>query len=461
MNKELLEKLVNEGLKTGADFSEIFYEEKKETNISFSSSIVNNCSINSINGVGIRLANNNEVYYACTSDLNEDNLFEIIDKLNKNFDGNKVLENIKLKDCDSKKFNIKKEDSLENFEEIKHKLYEYDKFARNLDKRVIQVNINVLTINQKVTIANSYGKLINDPRFLSRFILKVIVQENGKSESSSFDFGATNGLEIIDDNKIIVKIKESVNDAINKLSAKPCPGGEMPVVIANGFGGVLIHEACGHAMEATSVADRTSVLSDKLNKKIATNKVTIIDDGTITNEWGSTFYDDEGNKTQKNILVKNGILKKFLIDEISTRMMNGELSGSGRREDFSFAPTSRMNNTYLDNGTDTFDDMISSIKFGLYAKSMGGGIVNPSTGDFNFSVSSAYMIRDGKIAEPVKGASLIGNTLDILEEIEMVGNDLKFGTGLCGSVSGEVPVTVGQPTIKLGKILVGGDSSDK
>lgn len=460
MNKELLEKLVNEGLKTGADFSEIFHEEKKETLISFSSSIVNKCSIDLTNGVGIRLAKKNEVYYGCTSDITEDNLLEIINKLNKNFNGKRVMKNITLKDCDSKKANIKMQDNLENLEKIKCKLYEYDKFARNLDDRIIQVNINVLTKKQKVTIANSYGKFINELRFLSRFILNIIVKENGKSESSSFDIGAAKGLEIIEDDKIFDKIKETLEIAIDKLRAKSCPGGEMPVVIGSGMGGVLIHEACGHAMEATTVSDKTSVLSDKLNTKIASDKVTIIDDGTIDNEWGTTFYDDEANQTQKNVLIENGVLKKFLIDEISTRVMEGKISGSGRRENFTFTPTSRMNNTYLAKGNDTFEEMISSIKYGLYAKRMGGGVVNPATGDFNFAVISAYLIRDGKIAEPVKGVSLIGNTLDILEEIEMVGNDLKLSSGECGSISGYVPVNVGQPTIKLGKILVGGDSSD-
>ena len=317
-----------------------------------------------------------------------------------------------------------------------------------------------MTKNQKVTIANSYGNLIKESRFLSRFVLSIIVKENNKNESASFNFGAAKGLEIIDDAKIFEKIKETLETAIDKLNAKPCPGGEMPVVISNGFGGVLIHEACGHAMEATTVSDGTSVLSDKLDKKIASDKVTIIDDGTLVNEWGTTFYDDEGNKTQKNILIEKGILKKFLIDEISTRVMEGKISGSGRREDFSFIPTSRMNNTYLASGNDTFEKMISSIKYGLYAKCMGGGIVNPVTGDFNFAVTSAYLIRNGKISEPVKGASLIGNTLDILKEIEMVGNDLELSSGECGSISGWVPVNVGQPTIKLGKILVGGDSSD-
>lgn len=460
MNKVILERLVNKGLDKGADFSEIFYEEKKEAELSFSSSVLNKCNIDLSKGLGIRLAKNDEVYYASTNDLNADNLFNVIDDLNKNFSGKRELKEIVLHEEISPNFNPSADINLDKLKQIKQNLYKYDEYARSLDRRIIQVTISVLNSVQKVTIANSYGKLIKDTRLLTRFTLKVIAQEHDKNEYSMFSFGESTNLELIDDERIYKNIKACVEVAIEKLNAKPCPGGEMPVVIANGFGGVIIHEACGHAMEATMVADGTSILSDKLNEQIGSPKVTIIDDGTILNAWGSSHYDDEGNKTQKNILIENGILKKFLIDEINNRTMKSKISGSGRRESFIYAPTSRMNNTYLANGTDKVEDMISSIKYGLFAKTMGGGQVNPSTGDFTFTVLDAYMIRDGVLAEPVKGASLVGNTLDILKEIEMVGDDLKISPGTCGSISGWVPVTVGQPTIKVGKILVGGENHD-
>lgn len=461
MNKELLEKLVNIGLDTGADYSEIFFEEKKETNLTFSSSVVNKCNIDITKGIGIRLCNGKEIYYADTNNLNEDNLLKVINKLNQNFSGKRILPKIDLKEEKVINKNIEKEHTSKNLKQIKEKLYEYDKFARSLDKRVIQVIMNVLASDQNVVIANSQGKLVKDTRVLTRFTFKVIVKENERSEFTTFSFGAGLGFEIVDDKKIIQKITDIVNDALEKLNAQPCPGGEMPVVIANGFGGVIIHEACGHALEASQISDGTSVLTNKLNQKIASDKVTIVDDGTINNYWGSTNYDDEGNKTQKNILIKNGKVKKFLNDEINNRILKLELTGSGRRENFTYAPISRMNNTYLENGTDSFEDIIGSIKLGLYAKTMGGGQVDTTRGDFNFAVNDAYMIRDGKIAEPVKGASLVGNTLEILKEIEMVGNDIELSAGLCGSASGWVPVTVGQPTIKVRKILVGGESNDK
>ena len=459
MKKELLEKLVNKGLECGADYSEIFYEDKKEATISFSSSVVNKCTIDLTKGVGIRLAKEKEIYYADTNDLDEENLISIIDSLNKNFDGVRVVPEVKLNELDNVN-KINRELDLEALEKIKEKLYEYDKYARSLDKRVIQVVVTISHSNQYINVASSKTNLTEDTRVRSGIYFRVIVKENARSESSNFNIGFSKGFDFVDDKTMLKGIKEAVEAACAKLSAKSAPGGEMPVVIGNGFGGVLIHEACGHAMEATTVAENVSVLSDKLNKKIASSKVTIIDDGTKEEFWGTTKYDDEGNKTRKNILIENGILKKYLEDELNARIMNHEVSGSGRRENFKYIPTSRMNNTYLAPGNDSIEDMISSIKYGLYAKDMGGGIVNPATGDFNFSVTEAYMIRDGKIAEAVKGASLVGNTLTILEEIEMVGSDLAFGIGTCGSSSGGVPVTVGQPTIKLGKILVGGENND-
>lgn len=459
MNKEILERLVNTGLDTGADFSEIFYENKKEVNLSFDSSIINKCTIDSTKGIGIRLAKNTEVYYASTNNLEEDNLINLTKELSSNFNDKRNCPTVDLEE-----FSVCCDDNpiidLNKLKEIKTKLYEYDKYARSLDNRVVQVIISVFHSNQFVVIANHKPSLVNDARILTRFTLKVIVSENGHSEFATFSFGGASGLDIIDDEKVYKNIEIRVKDAIEKLNAKPCPGGVMPVIIANGFGGVIIHEACGHAMEATMVADGTSVLSDKLNQVIASPKVTIIDDGTLKNAWGSTGYDDEGNMTKRNILVENGVLKQYLIDEINNRTLNYQTSGSGRREDFTYAPTSRMNNTYLAPGTDKVEDMIKSVKLGLYAKTMSGGQVNPTTGDFNFNVLDAYMIRNGKIAEPVKGASLVGNTLDILKEIEMVSDDLELSAGLCGSISGWVPVTVGQPTIKVAKILVGGENND-
>src|SRR5699024_4212277 len=224
--------------------------------------------------------------------------------------------------------------------------------------------------------------------------------------------------------------------------------GLMPVIIDNEFGGVLFHEACGHALEATFVAKGTSAFAGKLGKQVASPLVTAIDDGTIPNAWGTLNIDDEGTPTQKNILIENGILKSYLVDKLNSKRMDHKPTSSGRRQSYKFAPTSRMNNTYIANGESSFDETVSSTESGLYAKKLGGGSVNPATSDFNFAVMEGYLIENGKMTKPVRGATLIGNGIEVLEKIDMVGNNLSHGQGMCGSLSGSVPVNVGQPTIR-------------
>ena len=249
------------------------------------------------------------------------------------------------------------------------------------------------------------------------------------------------------DLKAAIKVAEL---AVRKLDAAPCPSGKMPVVIGNGFGGVIFHEACGHSLEATSVSKNLSVFSNKLGEQIANKAVTAIDDGTLANEWGSNAVDDEGFKTKKNVLIKNGILKNYLIDQFGGRRMNMEQNGASRRQSYEFEPTSRMSNTYIAPGKYTPEEIIASVKLGLYAKSMGGGSVNPATGEFNFACDEAYIIRDGKIAELVKGATLIGTGAEILLNIDMVANDLKHAAE-CGSMSGMFLLMLDNQQLELAK----------
>ncbi len=230
----------------------------------------------------------------------------------------------------------------------------------------------------------------------------------------------------------------------------------MPVAIDNGFGGVIFHEACGHSLEASAVAYGRSQFAGKLGQKIANEKVTAIDDGTIPNAWGSINIDDEGTPAQKNVLIENGILKSYMIDKFNGRRMGMASTGNARRQSYSYTPTSRMTNTYIAPGTDRNEDIIASMEYGLYAKDMGGGSVNPLTGEFNFSVREGYLVRNGEICEPVRGASLVGKGSDVIMNIDMVGSDLDMGQGMCGSSSGSVPTNVGQPLIRVSSITVGG-----
>lgn len=458
MEKEKLEEILNNMLSTGGDFAEVFLEDKKSKVFNYIDNKLDTITINTTKGMGLRLAKDNDKYYAATNDFSDSNINKIVDNLRRNLKSDRVISNVRL---DTLK-EYKKDISTHYSDiDIKNKLKELNEKIRNKDERISQVSLKVFNVIQDITICNHTGLYVTEKRIRSRIYIEVSFKEDEKRASVIFSKGKTTNFDLLDTIDYDKIIDDLINDGINKLNAKPCIGKEMPVIIGPGFGGVIFHEACGHAMEATSVANHLSVLSDDLNKKIASNKVTIIDDGTIVDEWGTTQIDDEGHETHKNILIEDGILKSYLIDELNNRKLNMNITGSGRRESYLFPPTSRMNNTYLAPGTDTLDDMIKSINLGLYAKKLGGGSVSTETGDFNFNCEVAYMIRDGKIAEPVKSASLIGNTKQILNNVEMVSNDLELGVGMCGSVSGWVPVTVGEPFIKVSSILVGGEKSEE
>lgn len=457
MKKEQIENVLNNLASTGADFAEVFLEEKENKLFNYIDNCLDEFTISNQQGIGLRIAKDKNIYYGSTSDLSEDGVVSVVETLKSNINSEIIYQNIKLQEL--KEYHHTGKNKYSDLE-IKEKLKELNAQIRKKDRRIIQVNIFLKNNLQNVTIANQSGLYKKENRIYTRLFIFVNFKDGENVSDVHFSKGYCKGNDFLDDISFDKIMDELVKTGIDKLYAKPCVGKVMPVVIASGFGGVLFHEACGHAMEAAFVAPHLSVLSDDLNKKIASSKVTIIDDGTLDGEWGSTQMDDEGKVTQKNILIKDGVLVNFLIDELNNRKMKMQTTGSGRRQDYTFAPTSRMTNTYLAPGTDPIEDMIKSISFGLYAKDLGGGQVSTETGDFNFSCDTAYMIRDGKIAECVKGATLIGNTKEILKEIEMVGPNLELGTGMCGSLSGSIPVNVGQPTIKVSNILVGGEKNE-
>ncbi len=457
MNKKTLQLLLDNIIESEVDFGEIFYENTLVKTYEVIDSKLDTINSRITHGVGIRLAHNNDIVYGYTNDLKKKSLYELVSRIKNNFSNNRLIKEVNLErlKISRDKSVIKHNDMDDN--KKKEYLLNIDKLARSIDSRIVQVDTVFYESDSEVIIANTNNTYVKENRPLTRLNITVIAKDDKKQTKSSKSYGISGGYELLDEIDIKKEVENLATSAIKKLSAKPCPSGEMPVIIGPGFGAVIFHEACGHSMEATTVSYNTSILSGKLNEKIASSKVSIIDDGTLKSKWGTTVYDDEGNKTRKNVLIKNGVLKGYLIDYLNNRKMNMEITGSGRRESYKYAPTSRMNNTYLVKGHDKIEDMIKSVKYGIYAVNMGGGSVDPVTGDFNFAVNEAYLIENGKITDMVLGGSLIGNTLDILNNVSMVSDDLSFDTGFCGSVSGNVPVTIGEPTILVSKILVGGN----
>ena len=328
--------------------------------------------------------------------------------------------------------------------------------AKEYDPCITQVSGTLLDVDHKILIANSEGIYAQDRQIRTRISINAVADKGDGAQTGSCAPGRRMGLEMFDtiDPKNVGI--HAAKQAVTMAGAGYCPAGVMPVAIDNGFGGVIFHEACGHSLEASSVAYGRSQFVGKLGQQIANPKVTAIDDGTIANAWGSINFDDEGTPAKKNVLIDNGVLKSYMIDKMGGRRLGMASTGNARRQSYAYTPTSRMTNTYIAPGTDKNEDIIASIEYGLYAKEMGGGSVNPVTGEFNFSVNEGYMIRNGKICEPVRGASLVGKGSEVIQNIDMVGTELAMGQGMCGSSSGSVPTNVGQPMIRVSTITVGG-----
>jgi len=457
INIKLAKLILDEGLSTGADFSELYFEDAYAHSINFDNGIVESIGSTNSTGVGIRLLKGNRSVYGYTNEIDKDNLLKLVDKLKEGFKGKRI---ISCKDFKNKKVkSINKNNESYFNTPIEERIDVLKNISSTIKKESKLIN-RVLCVfggdKKSIEIFNSEGLHIKDKKEHTRLVLEAFASKDDKHEIAFNVLGTTSTIDYFKKLNLNEIAKEVANDAVEALDAVNCPSGKMTVVIGNGVGGVLFHEACGHSLEACAVSRNLSVFSNRLNEQIASPLVTAYDDGTIEGRWGTNNIDDEGNKTYKNCLIKKGILTNYMIDRFYGRRMNKDANGCCRRQSYKFEPTTRMSNTYIENGKSTPEEIIKSTKLGLYAKRLGGGSVNPITGQFEFGCSTAYIIRDGKVCERVKGATLIGTGEEILKNIDMVGNDLDMDAGYCGSSSGWVPVATGQPTLRVKEILVGG-----
>lgn len=462
INKKQAVEILNAGLATGSDYAEIFIEDKESETITVENGKVEQNIVTHTYGAGIRLLNKLQSVYGYTNDVTKKGLLELANNLAKSFSGERVLTVEKLKNKSIKDMHARERLSKDvpSNEKVAY-LKDGDKIMKEYDPRIVRTYSSFGSTYSKVTVFNSKGIAFHDEKERSRLALMCLGVEGEKIENGFEGPGTSGGFEYFINNVDIKELAKKVaKQTITMLGAKECPSGKMTVVIGNGGGGVIFHEACGHSLEASAVSRNLSVFANKEGQQIASSIVTAVDDGTIANEWGSNNIDDEGNKTERTVLIENGILKNYLIDDFNGRRMNKKGNGACRRQSYKFEPTSRMSNTYIMPGKSTPEEIIAATKLGLYAKSLSGGSVNPLTGEFNFGASEAYIIRDGKICEPVRGASLIGSGAEVLMNIDMIGNDLEMSQGMCGAASGSIPVDIGQPTIRVQNILVGGNGGE-
>ncbi|WP_422486681.1 TldD/PmbA family protein [Gudongella sp. DL1XJH-153] len=457
INRNLVENVLDEALSYGGDFAEIFLEDKITSNIKLVEGEIRDSLSGRDYGIGIRILNGTNSIYGYTNDSSEKELISLTRRLSLSLRGKRAVNSksfIKNNRSEYNPVQIKFADVKKNYKiDLLKKAYHA---AKNYDQVISQVTTTYMEEEQNIIIANSDGLWSDDIRRRTRFAVSSAASFNGEIQLGYYAPGASMGYEFYDKIDVVEVGREASRIAKVMIYADQAPSGRMPVVIENGFGGVLFHEACGHALEASFVSKGTSAFGDKLGKMVASPLVTAIDDGKIANGWGTTNIDDEGTPTRENILIENGILKSYLVDKLNGRRMGLDSTGSARRQSYRFPPTSRMNNTFIVPGESTREELIESIDRGLYAKKLGGGSVNPATGDFNFSVMESYLIENGRITTPVRGATLVGNGIEVLKLIDGVGNNLKLEQGMCGASSGSIPVNVGQPAIRVSDITVGG-----
>jgi len=339
---------------------------------------------------------------------------------------------------------------------LAHFLHMADEVARRASPEVRQVIVTFTSSQQKVWIANSEGLQANDVRLRTAFSLVVAAQRDGVLQTARDTLAWLGGPECLEQSKVMSLANKVARTAVDLLDARPAPAGRLAVVIANGFGGVLFHEACGHGLEADHVAKKSSVWEEKIGERVAPSCVSAFDDGTLPGMWGSGKCDDEGTPCQRTMLIAEGVLTAYLTDRLRASQLGLAHTGNGRRQDYRSLPYPRMTNTFIAPGSATKDALIADTKHGLYAKSFSGGQVNPATGDFVFGVEEGYLIENGRITAPVRGATLIGNSLRVLEHIDGIADDLEIRAGTCGKEGQSVPVGSGQPTLRVREMTVGG-----
>lgn len=446
-------------LSRGGTFAEIFYEDSRRFAMTLRSGKIENAAVSRPCGAGIRVYDGLRSIYVYTCDVTQEGLLRAAHRAaaavtdTRGSGRDVTLESREVANIHPVRRLMLSVPANERADILRAA----DSAARAVSPKITQVTAGLASREQHVLIANSEGLYVQDTRVYTRLTCSAIASDGAENQTGSENPGALMGFELFDSRVDPSAVgRKAAQTASAMLDAPYCHAGEMPVVIAGGFGGVIFHEACGHSLEATSVEPGMSEFCGRLGQQIAAPCVTAIDDGTMPGEWGSENIDDEGTPTTRLVLIENGILKNYMIDRLNGLKMGMAPTGSGRRESYAYAPTSRMRNTFIAAGQDDDEEMIRTMGDGLYAAKMGGGSVNPATGEFNFAVQEGYLVKDGRIVSPVRGASLIGRGKEILMRIDRVGREMTMGQGMCGSLSGSVPTNVGQPTIRVSRLTVGG-----
>ncbi len=461
-DEKLVLKILNTCLSTGGDLAELYYQDNNTHAYTRRYKKVHAVTSSKICGVGLRILKDKKYVYGYTSDLSDNSLLKLAKSLAEGFEGKQEIKALPLKEKKHGNLNPIKisHDSWDTEKKIAYlKKGEDAAFAKS--EQVQNVTTSLFEQDEHVEIYNSKGLYVEDERVRTRLMISVIASDGSNLQGAYDSRGLSCGLELLENTDFEALAVKTTETAIALLTAEDAPSGEWPVVLGNGVCGVLFHEACGHPLEGSNIYLKTSPFTGKIKQAIATDVVSAHDNGTIPNGWGTENVDDEGYEPTDNILIKDGILENYMVDEFTSRSIeNTHPTGSCRRENYRYPPTTRMTNTYICNGASTPEEIIASVKDGIYCRDFSGGQVDPTTDQFVFTSTTAYRIKDGKIQNILKPISLMGYGYEILKRITMVANDGARAPGTCGASSGSCEVEVGQPTLLVSSILVGGTGGE-
>jgi TldD protein len=443
------------------DEADLYFQYTRSEGWSLEEGIVKTGSFSIDQGVGVRAVSGEKTAFAYSDDISKTSLLDAahtVRSIGAAAKGGRVK--VPARHVASSRLLYRDLDpiaSLNSTEKVEL-LGRVEQMARAKDPRVIQVMAGLASEYDVVMVARADGTLAADVRPLVRLSLTVIAEQNGRREVGSAGGGGRFGLDYFDDTLVQEYVNEAVQNALTNLEARPAPAGEMSVVLGSGWPGILLHEAIGHGLEGDFNRKGSSAFSGRLGQRVAAKGVTVLDDGTLPDRRGSLNVDDEGNASQRNVLIEDGILKGYIQDAMNARLMGVKPTGNGRRESYAHVPMPRMTNTYMLAGDKSPEEIVASLKKGLYAVNFGGGQVDITSGKFVFSASQAFWVENGKIQYPVKGATLVGNGPDALTRVSLIGNDMRLdpGVGTCGKEGQSVPVGVGQPTLRIDGLTVGG-----
>jgi len=457
LSKGDLQEILQLAVAKGGDFADVFIEEKKTVGIACEADKIERINSGIDVGAGIRVISGDTTAYAYTNDVSKEGLAQIAKIAGSASAGGKKDVTVDLREVkpvvDFAISEMPDGVSIDDKVEIVNRA---NKTARAFDRRVKQVTVGMADVIQNVVIANSEGDYVEDQRVRTRFMINTVALDGGVIQTGYNAVGGFAGFELFREYSPEDVAAEAAGRAVKMLEAQPAPAGKMAVVMAGEAGGTMVHEACGHGLEADLVQKKLSVYANRRGEKVASDLVTVVDDATIKGKYGSFRFDDEGCPGQKTVLIKNGVLEEYMYDRLTAMREKRESSGNGRRESYQDKPIPRMSNTYIAPGKDDPEKIIRHVKNGLLVKKMGGGQVNTTNGDFVFDVAEGYLIKDGEVAGPVRGATLTGNGPEVLKIVDMVGSDLGYTIGTCGKDGQGVPVSDAQPTIHIPEIIVGG-----